>query len=181
MTGTFMLAAPFVATPSGAVTAHSKVPTLLSLVVPGPAGFDSDATDETGGGPTGKIGFSEAASADCDPAGLTQGQWIGSVLRYFDNNPTDPETYVILCVTQLRSAKAATANRNRVAALDFASAPAGLHVPGAHMRNVGPGWQFAFSRSNYFVWVVGVSATNQLKGLAFATNTVRREYARLPK
>jgi hypothetical protein len=178
----FMLAELFVASPSGAVAAHSKVPTLLSLVVPGPAGFASDATDETGGGPTGKIGFNEATSADCDPAGLTRGQWVGSVLRYFDNNPADPETYVILCVTQLRSARAATANRNKVTdTFDFEATPAGLRIPGSKMTNVGPAWQFAFSRSNYFVWVVGVSATNQLKGLAFATNVVRREYVRLSK
>jgi hypothetical protein len=89
---------------------------------------------------------------------------------------------VILCVTQLRSARAATANRNKVTdTFDFEATPAGLRIPGSKMTNVGPAWQFAYSRSNYFVWVVGVSATNQLKGLAFATNVVRREYVRLSK
>jgi hypothetical protein len=182
VTGTFVLAPSYIALPSSALTVHSKVPALSSLVVPGPAGFASDATDETGGGPTGRIGFNEADSADCDPVGLTHGQWVGSVLRYFDNNPTDPETYVILCVTQLRSAHAATVNRNKLTdTRDFGATPAGLRIPGSKMTNVGPAWQFTFSRSNYFVWVVGVSLTNQLKGLAFAANTVRREYARLSK
>lgn len=182
VTGILLLTVPSFATPSGAVSAHAKVPTLLSLVVPGPAGFASDAADQTSGGPTGRIGFNEADSADCDPVGLTRGQWVGSVLRYFDGNPADPETYVILCVTQLRSAHAATLNRDKLTdTREFEATPAGLRIPGSKMAEVGPAWQFTFAWSNYFVWVVGVSATNQLKGLAFATNTVRREYVRLSK
>jgi hypothetical protein len=180
VTGILLLSLPSFATLSGAVSARSKVPSLTSLVVPGPAGFASDATDETLGGPTGRIGFDQADAPDCDPLGLTHAQWVGSVLRYFDKNPSDPKTYVILCVTQLRSARAATANRNKLTdTYDFEATPAGLRIPGSKMTQVGPAWHFAFTVSNYFVWVDGLSASNQLKGLAFGVNVTRREYVRL--
>lgn len=179
--GLITVTLPLVSATSGATNSHAKTPTLLSLVVSGPAGFVSDSKDQTSGGATGRIQFSEATFTDCDPAGLTHGIWVASVLRYFDNNPADPESYVILCVTQLRNASDAVKNRNAVAALGGSKAPASIHVPSAHLNTVGPANQISFSKGNYFVWVVAVDLTSLPKGLAIASNVALREYARLPK
>ena len=174
-----MLIAP---TPSSAASSHSVVHrTLVSLVVSAPAGFTSDGVDQDSGGPTGSINFNEATSADCDPTALSRSQWVGSVLRYFDNNPADAETYVLLCVTQLRTSHDASVNRARVGALGASTVLASAHEPGVYLHTVGPAQQIFFSKGNYFVWIVAVDVPSAVRALSLGTNVAHREYALLPR
>jgi hypothetical protein len=166
--------------PSGATGASTKHSTLVPLVVAGPGGFFSDTKDETSGGRTGVINFNEASSADCSPTDLNRHQWVGSVLRYFDNNTADPETYVILCVTQFQSAQGAVANRNYLVAHGGSSRLRSAPIPGAYLNWSGPANIIYFSKGVYFVFVVGVDESKVAKGLAIASNVALRQYRRLP-
>ena len=87
---------------------------VASLTAAAPMGFTSEATDKESGGPTGSIAINEAASADCDAGQLRQDHWVASELRYFDNDPAYPSTYLLLCVTQLSSSANAAANQMQV-------------------------------------------------------------------
>ncbi len=181
-TGLILLSLQCFGVSSGASNVRaSNGASLDSLVVSSASGFKSESVDKVGGGPTGQIGFSEATSADCDPAGLVRGRWEGSVLRYFDSNPSAPETYLILCVTRLRTAQEAIANRNRVIALGGASPSSALKLPGGYEHAVGPALQIFFAKGTYFVWIVATSLSSTVKVLALGASLAQREYALLPK
>jgi hypothetical protein len=168
-------------TPSGAVSSHTaKHRTLLSLVASAPAGFASDKTDQESGGPTGRINFDEASSADCNPAAMSRSQWVASVLRYFDNNPADAETYLLICVTQFRTGHDASVNRSHVGALRRSKELASVHEPGVYLETVGPAQQIFFSKGNYFVWIVSVDLSSVAEALALGSNLAHREYVLLP-
>ena len=75
---------------------------LGEYVVPMLLGFISQATSLSGG-PTGKIGFNEATSSDCnvgDPQSLS---WLASELRYYDDSPRYKDTYELLCVSEFKA------------------------------------------------------------------------------
>lgn len=159
----------------------SKSVSLNSIVVSTMSGFQTEPTDKVGGGRTGRIAFSEVASADCDPSGLTRAAWEASVLRYFDDSTLAPQTYLILCVTQLRTSGEAVANRNRVLALGEASQSAAVRLPGTFTRAVGPALQLFFAKGSFFVWIVATSLSAKVKVLPLATSLAHREYMMLPK
>jgi hypothetical protein len=168
--------------PSGAAnTGELSRVALQSLVVSNFSGFTSESTDRVGGGPTGKINFNEAKSADCDPAGLSRTQWVSSVLRYFDNSSADPETYLLLCVTQLRTAHDAAVNFQRVSAISKPSGSLGTQAPGALHHSVGPANQIFFAKGDYFVWIVATSLSPTVKALVLGTSLAHRQYIKLPK
>jgi hypothetical protein len=180
--GIVLLALPTFGTPSGALTSHAKAPSLLSLVVGAPGGFKTESKDLVSGGRTGSINISEASSADCDPTNLGGGQWVASVLRYFDDSTAAPQTYEILCVTQLKTAHEATANRNRLLAAIGSSAIALTDIPGAYLHAVGPAEMIFFAKGVYLVRVVSTDVTPQSTALALTIGKVlaHREYVRLP-
>jgi hypothetical protein len=167
-----------IATSSGAA---NKAPSLASLTLPSIAGFSSDKTDQTGGGPTGSINFNEASSADCDPTALNRKLWVASELRYFDNNRAEPETYVILCVTQFRTAAAAAANRKSLVGLGGSKQLTTVPIPGTYLKVVGPANILYFVRGDYFVYVVSLNLTTEAMSLPLGTNVAHREYLRLAK
>jgi hypothetical protein len=158
---------------SGTATTQS----LASLVVT-PSGFVSEATDRVGGGQTGTIGISEAASADCDPGSVRQDHWVASELRYFDSSSSYPETYVLLCVTQLSSAADASANEQQVAAMGVTSGVPSVGVTGAEVRVVGPAYQTFFARGRYFVFIV-VTDLSGIDAPALAASVAQEQAGRL--
>lgn len=79
---------------------------LSKVVMPVPAGLVSDRTSLSGG-PTGKIGFSEATSSDCAVSSALQADWLGSQLRYYVSSMQSPQKYLLLCVTLMKTATAA--------------------------------------------------------------------------
>jgi hypothetical protein len=180
--GVILISLQFLGVPSGASNARlSKAVSLQSLVVSNVSGFTSESVDKVGGGPTGRIDFNESTSADCDPSGLTRSGWVASELRYFDNDANDPETYLLLCVTQLRTAQDAVVNRKEVIALGGASQSSAVHVPGAYVHAVGPAVQIFFIKGIYFVWIVATTLSSNVKALPLGATLAHREYALLPK
>jgi len=158
----------------------SKRVTLQSVVISRVSGFVSEVIDKVGGGPTGRIGFSETESADCNPAALVRGQWTGSVLRYFDSNRQMPETYEILCVTQLRTGSEATTDRNHVTATIGSGISRLRGSESIYSHSVGPTEQLYFAKGPYFVWVVATSLSSVSRAAPIATLLARRQYALLP-
>jgi hypothetical protein len=173
-----LLTLPILGATSGAA---GKAPTLVSLTVAGPSGFKSDPTDQTSGGRTGRINIGEASSADCDPTTLSPAQWVGSVLRYFDNDAARPDSYLILCVTQFRTVHEATAAQSRILALDGSSAIRLKDIPDAYLHATGPAEQISFAKGVYLVHVVSTDLEGTAMGLTLGQNLTAREYARLPK
>jgi hypothetical protein len=166
---------------------------LDSLVATTPSGFTAEATDKNGGGRAGSIGIAEASSADCDGVGQThlqQDRWTASQLRYFDNNPTYPTTYVLLCVTELDSASDAAQDQEQLLTQEHGSlgglpAPAPFSVPGipdAAGFVVGAARQIFFAKTKYFVFVVSASASPSglAAGQSLVTNEALAQYQRLP-
>jgi hypothetical protein len=176
--GMVFLTIPLLGAPSGAA---SSPKTLVSLTVTGPNGYKTDPTDQTSGGRTGQITIAEASSADCDPTTLSPGQWVGSVLRYFDKNPARPQSYLILCVTQMRTANDAAAVRARLLTAIGSSVIRLKDIPGTYFYATGPAEQIFFAKGVYFVRVVSTDLAGTAMGLTLGQNLTAREYARLPK
>jgi len=97
--------------------ASTRATPLTQFVVSAPPGFTSEARDPTSGELTGSQTLSGAENSMCD-LGLNStwhGQsvlglhatgpksWVASQLRYFDDNPKYPSTYLAICVSQLKS------------------------------------------------------------------------------
>jgi hypothetical protein len=178
--GMVLLSIPLLGAPSGAVSAQ-KAPSLVSLTVGAPSGYHTDPTDQTSGGRTGRININEASSADCVPTSLSPAQWVGSVLRYFDKDAARPQSYLILCVTQMRTANEAAAVRTRLLTLIGSSAIRLKDIPGTYLHATGPAEELFFAKGVYFVRVVSTDLVGSAMGLTLGQNLTAREYARLPK
>jgi len=165
-------------TTSTTTTTSSSSQSPASLVV-SPQGFTAEAVDKVSGGPTGSIGIDEAASADCDPGNVRRDHWVASELRYFDANTSYPETYLLLCVTQLSSAADAVANEQQVASLGVSSGVSSVGVTGAEVHVVGPAYQTFFARGRYFVFIV-VTDLSGSDAPALAANVAQMQAQRLP-
>jgi hypothetical protein len=197
---TAFAAAAFILSSCGTSKPQSSVTTtgtagarsLVSLVATPPSGFRAEATDKDSGGKAGSIGIAEASSADCDGVGqikLQQDHWAASELRYFDNNPAYPTTYVLLCVTELEDPSDATQDQEQLVMQEHGSfagvpAPAPFSVsgiPGAAGFVVGAARQIFFARSRYFVFVVTASASPSGLGAgpSLVTNEAVAQYRRL--
>jgi hypothetical protein len=178
---TLLLSMTAVSTANGGESSHSvKQRTLISMVASAPAGFSSDRVDQDSGGPTGRIDFDGASSADCNPTAMSRSIWVASVLRFYDNNPTESGAYVLICLTQFRTTNDANVNRTRVAALRPSRHLASAHEPNVYLETVGPAQQIFFSRGKYFVWIVSVDLSSTAKALALGSNLAHREFLLLP-
>jgi hypothetical protein len=158
--------------PSSATTSSTSAGSpLSSLVAATPKGFTSEATDKDSGGSTGTQGINEADSADCDSGQVRQDHWVASQLRYFDDNPAYPKSYLLLCVTQLSSMVNAVDNQKQVVTLtegepseDGLPAPTRFSVPAiaggaGFVRFGGLEVQVTFAKGSYYVFVAGASVT----------------------
>lgn len=178
--GMVLLTFPLLGAPSGAASSHlSKAPSLVSLVVAGPSGYTSEARDPTNKFRTGRINLSQASSTECDPTTLSAGQWVASVLRYFDNNSARPQSTLSLCVTQLRTANEAAAVRNRLVAVIGSSVIKLPDIPGAYLHAVGSAEQIFFAKGVYFVRIVSTDTVGTAMGLTLGENLAHREYVRI--
>lgn len=112
---------------------------------------------------------------------LQDDHWTASELRYFDNNPTYPTTYILLCVTELGSASDAAQDQEQLvrqahgslAGLPAPTPFAVTAIPNAAGFVVGAARQIFFARSKYFVFVVTASASPS--GLAAGQSLVTDE------
>ena len=179
--GMVLLTFPLLGAPSGAASSHlSKASSLVSLVVSGPTGFKSEPVDPTNHVRTGRINIVEARSAECDPTSLSPNQWVASVQRYFDKNPARPQSSLILCVTQFRTANQATANRNRILSAIGSSIVKLKDIPGAYLHTSGSAEQIFFAKGDYFVRMVSVDPAGSAMALTLGMNLAHREFVRLP-
>jgi hypothetical protein len=180
--GMTLLSFPVLSATSGAANAHvSKSPTLVSLVVAGPSGFKSEPTDPSSGDHTGRVTLAVATSAECDPTALSPGQWVATVLRYFDKDAARPAASLILCVTQLRTTNDAAMDRARILNAIGSSAVRLKDIPGAYLHSVGDAEEIFFAKGDYFVRVVSADVEGTAMGLTLGQNLTQREYNRLPK
>ena len=179
--------------PAGSSPTTTAPQPVAALVAPTPTGFRAEATDKDSGGKTGSIGIAEAASADCDGVAVTdlrQERWSASELRYFDDDPAYPDTYVLLCVTRLGTASDAERNQEQLVGARSGSigglpAPTPFSVsgiPGAAGFRVGPGSEISFAKGRYLVFVVGagVSSAGLAAAGTLATDLASAQYRRLP-
>jgi hypothetical protein len=180
-------------TASPTTSAASALSSISALVV-SPPGFTSEKTDAVGGGQTGSIGIDEAESADCDSGQVRQDHWVASELRHYDNDPSYPQTYLLLCVTQLGSPTDASSNQAQVVgAIEHppAALPAPVtfpvsDIPGAVGDFVGGGHAIAqifFSKGPYYVFVVGtgLSPTGAAAAQTLANRLAATQYQDLPQ
>jgi hypothetical protein len=86
-------------------------------VVSAPPGFVSEHTDKVGGGHTGALNYEAATSADCDAGLPPRAEWLASQQRYFDDNPKYPNSYLLICVTTLKTSTDANNNFTKIVAL----------------------------------------------------------------
>lgn len=133
---------------------------LSKVVMPTPAGLISDRTSLSGG-PTGRIGFSEATSSDCNVSNSLHQDWIASQLKYFVSSIQSPQKYLLVCVTLMKTSAAAKASVQKVADNPYlpAKMPAFASIPGAHAQETGPATQIVFSIGQYFIFVAGLDLT----------------------
>ena len=152
---------------------------LAALVAPTPAGFTSE-TISLGGGPTGLIGANEATSSDCNLTGVLQSEWVASGLRYFDHSTAFPQTYLVLCVTLMKSAGAATANQKEYE-IEFGNrALPYAPIPGAIAAQVGPATEVTFADGPYCVSVLGTDLTPMSNASLLTDSLAAIQYHRLP-
>lgn len=105
---------------------------------------------------------------------------MATVLRFFDKDAARPQSTLILCVTQLRTANEAAAVRNRLVAAIGSSVIKLKDIPGAYLHAVGAAEQIFFAKGVYFVRVVSTDLVGSAMGLTLGMNLAHREYARLP-
>jgi hypothetical protein len=136
---------------------NASIGALSKIVMPTPKGFISDGTSLSGG-PTGRIGFYEATSADCNINSSLILNWAASQLRFFVSSLRNPQKYLLVCVSLLRSS--AVAKENVLAVADNPYMPSKMPffapIPGAHVHQTGPATQVVFSVGRYFIFVAGI-------------------------
>jgi hypothetical protein len=177
-----------VSTSPTATTSSSSPPTLVSLVAATPKGFTSEAIDKVDAGPTGSLVLDAASSADCDAGQVRQDHWVASELRYFDDDPAFPATYLLLCVTQLSSSANAKANQEQVVKLSdhpLGGFPALKHftvtsIPGA-VGNFVDSYaivQVFFAKGPYYVFAAGagLSTAGSAAVQSLVTALARTQY-----
>ena len=183
---------------SSSTAAPTTTLSATAVVVSAPTGFTSEPTDLVSGGSTGSLTYGEAAGADCsgvDPIKTSETQWSSSQLRFYGGNPAYGNSYLILCVTRMRSVSAASTTQAGVAqelsgktSGMFGSTIAPLSVPdvpGSTAITLGSGAeqvsQISFVKGPFVVFVVGgslqASSSNAIQEIA--VSLAAHEYASL--
>jgi len=141
-------------------TTKASVGTLSTTVMPTPKGLISDRTSLSGG-PTGRIGFNESTSSDCNVSSSLHSDWTASQLRYFVSSIQSPQKYLLICVTLMKTSASAKANVQKVANNPYLTSkmPSFAPIPGARVQLTGPATLIVFSVGQYFVFVGGLDLT----------------------
>jgi hypothetical protein len=152
---TFAIVAVFPLGSDAFATTKPSVGALSKVVMPTPKGLISDRTSLSGG-PTGRIGFDEATSSDCNVSSSLHSDWLASQLRYFVSSIQSPQKYLLVCVTLMKTGSSARTDVQKFADNPYLTAKPFAPIPGARVQQTGPATLIAFAVGQYFVFVAGL-------------------------
>ncbi len=168
---------------SALAATNTSVGKLSTVVMPSPTGLVPDPTSLSGG-PTGRIGFNEATSSDCNVSNALHSVWVASQLRYFVSSLQSPQKYLLVCVSLMKTSAAANANVKHFADNPYLATTVRSFapIPGARVQQTGPATLIAFAASDYAIFVAGLNlAATGASSVHYVDSFAVAQYHRVTK